>query len=133
MKFTYNEKMTIIVLMSINLFALFVNYFRLSPKLEVGEYTNKKEYYLFTDTKETHLLNQSGWSTINGVSLMYEDQNPKYFWPFTKFYDKTYSPTSYIKSRFRGVFTDFDHSEFLVYSFLIFGIPIIKKIASNKK
>lgn len=133
MKFNLREKKIIIILMSINLFALFVNYFRLSPKINIGEYNNQNEYFLFTDTKEEHLLNQTSWYTNDGISAMYEFQNPKYFWPFTKFYEEAYNSSMYTKSRFRGVFTDFDQSEFLVYSLLIFGIPFIGKILVKDK
>lgn len=127
-KITQKDRRILIVLMGINLFALFVNYFELSPKFDIGDYSNKSEIYLLTDSKAPKLLNQMSWSTRNGNSLMYKTRHPNHFWPFTKFYEKAHFPSSRIKSRFRGIFADFDHSEFIVYSLLIFGVVIIRKL-----
>ena|SRR5690554_4466278 len=127
-KITQKQRRIIIVLMSINLFALFVNFFELSPKFNAGNYSNQNYIYLFTDSKAPSLLNQNGWTTINGNSMMYKTRHPNHFWPFTKFYETANSPTSIIKSRFRGIFPDFDHTEFLVYTLIIFGSIFIRKL-----
>lgn len=110
-KFDQKELRIIIILMIINTFALFVNYFELSP--------NNGDFFLLTDSKEFSVPSQNGYSTINGRSLMYSQEHTKHFWPFVKYYDEP---------RFRGIFTDYDHTEFLVYSLVIFGFFIIRKI-----
>lgn len=135
MKLTKRQKRIIIILMIINAFALFVNYFQLSPKIMFKEY-NSEEYitqhydvYLLTDSKATNILNSNtNWTWENGDSAMYSARHPKNFWPFVMFYQKAESSSSKIQFRFRGIFADFDHTEFLVYTFLIIIILIIKKI-----
>ncbi|MFD2552731.1 hypothetical protein ACFSQP_13025 [Bizionia sediminis] len=128
--FSKKERRIIIVLMIINCFALFVNVFKMSNKSEKHEshtvfhndltrtryYQNNKIYY-FTDGKN---------NTENS------------FYPFIDF--NTYSshsdnPFEYKKEKhnsstkiFRGIFPDYDYTEFLVYTALIFGIPLIRKI-----
>ncbi|MBE7634273.1 hypothetical protein G1K66_06705 [Tenacibaculum finnmarkense] len=118
--------------MLVNSFALLVNYFGLSPKFEFGNsYRNIDEVFLLTDSNEQDILNvSSGTYYMDGTSQMYQNRHPHHFWPFTKFYE---APTRiilkwHIDTRFRGIFADFDHTEFLVYTLLIFGIVILRKI-----
>jgi len=110
---TILEKRVIIILMSINLCALFVNYFALSPKTE----NSNIESFWFTDNAD--YLIEFGLYSDNGYGYFYSR-----FWPFIDF--KVW--TSMNKYRFRGIFAEFDHTEFLVYTFLIFFIVYIKKI-----
>jgi len=130
-----SERRLIIILMAINTFALFVNYFQLSPKFRYKEYNSRTyltqyyDIYFFTDSRPTGLLNSNTkWTWENGDSAMYQARHPKNFWPFVMFYQKAESPSSKIQFRFRGIFPDFDHTEFLVYTFLIFIVLFIKKI-----
>jgi len=114
---TKKQRRTIIILMGINLFALFVNFFNLSPKIEsntkndLGQLTSTNRYYLLTDS--------------NSYSNKTKD-----FWPFTQFTDsQPHHGRNYtLRYRFYGIFTNFDHSEFLVYCLLIFGVVFIPKI-----
>lgn len=135
MKITKKQKRVIIVLMVINVFALFVNYFQLSPKIRFNEYKSEKytyqyyDIYLLTDAKATNILNSTtNWTWENGDSAMYEARHPKNFWPFVMFYQKAESSDSKVQFRFRGIFPDFDHTEFIVYTLLIFVVLFIKKV-----
>jgi len=124
---TKNERRWIIILMAINLFALFVNYFSLSPKFIIGDYKNETEVFLFTDSKERFLISSTGGLyNMDGSSMMYENRHPKHFYPFVIFYDKDVFNKN--KTRFRGIFPDYDHTEFIVYTFLIFGFFFVRKL-----
>jgi hypothetical protein len=107
------QKRFIIIFMLINLFALFVNFFQLSPvyRYYSEEYSTKHLVYFFTDAEYHH----------------YNHLIDKEFWPFVEFYTEDTS-SAYIGSVFRGIFPDFDFSEFAVYTFIIFGFIFIKKI-----
>lgn len=95
-----NEKRIVIILMALNLFAFFVNYFDLSPVYK--NYSNiPVSYYYFT--------------------IKDGDPTTK-FYPFTDFSINTNS--YYV---FRGIFPDYDQSEFIVYTILIFGVFYIRK------
>ena len=125
--FSQKERRTIIILMIINVFALFVNYFNLSPKFNIGSYKNRTELFLFTDSKEKLLLSNPHKTYFkNGTSRMYQIRHTKHFWPFVKFYDK--DKFSINRKRIRGIFADFDHTEFGVYTLIIFGFFIVKKL-----
>lgn len=120
-KLSKKERRRLIILMAINFFALFVNYFGLSPKFKIPFQPNENMVYVFTDSGEARRLGDYFFTALD--DKMYRRYNPTKFWPFTGFYDEEYPNT-----RFRGIFADFDHSEFLVYSFLIFGIIFIRKL-----
>jgi len=132
-KINQKERRIIIVFMLLNSFALLVNYFGLSPKFttngtsyneSVGTYNYTNEIFPLTDSKTQHLMSvTSGTYYADGTSEMYKNRHPHHFWPFTKFVDKKYPAY-----RFRGIFADYDHTEFLVYSLLIFGIIILRKV-----
>ncbi|MBO0591462.1 hypothetical protein I2486_08580 [Cellulophaga sp. E16_2] len=150
--FSKKESRILIVVIAINLFALFINYFGLSPKFELsgshqtdyGENYTKRDgensIYLFSDSGENTII---GNSNPVGASL-YKTRYTKHFWPFTKFnenetkvvnnydgdwnYNKEGHTFYYYAKRFRGIFADYDHTEFLVYTLLIFGIVTIRKI-----
>lgn len=129
-KLTKTEKRIIIILMTINLFAFFVNHFRLSPSFDLGEYPKTDEVFLFTDAKENKMLNDNSYSDNYDL---YDLRSSEYFYPFTKFIEKEnpsyfYSEGYYLKTRYRGLFPDYDKSEFFVYSLLIFAVVVVRKI-----
>jgi len=103
--------------MLINLFAVFVNYFALSPRYE-DEYN---EYYLFTDNG--YHISKFGGSTTGGNAGYYYSTTE--FWPFVDF--KVWNSWDKIE-RFKGIFDGFDHIEFIAYTFLIFGVIFIRKL-----
>lgn len=107
----------VIVLMLINLFALFINYFELSPSIKVSD--------------ETHYLLSDGRS----------NDDSEHFFPFTRFTAKgenghleenflgmgedIYIQTPY--RQFKGIFPDYDISEFLVYTGLIIIVLLVRR------
>ena len=120
-KFTKVEKNVIIVLMIINCFALFVNLFEVSVRVTRDKSIfDKERYYLFTDvgagTMGVYINGENKYP-----STSYNDFSSQ-FYPFVDFYLESNN-----EKRFRGVFPGFDHTEFIVYSFLILGFFILKK------
>ncbi|MBA9072595.1 hypothetical protein GGR22_000721 [Flavobacterium gossypii] len=112
LRFSQKEKRIVIVLMLINSFALFVNYFGLSPKVD----KDCGEAYIFTFTgREVVNYNYS-------YTALYDSDLFPNFWPFVDFTYPNYC------APFKGIFAYYDTSEFLVYTLLIFGIVIIRKI-----
>jgi hypothetical protein len=113
LKVSRKEIRVMIVLMLINTFALFVNYFALSPRL--SNESGYKAIRLFTN------------STQNGMypfTSNYDYNHFDNFYPFVKFYynDQNYGLI------FNGIFPYYDTSEFFVYTILIVGVMVIKKI-----
>lgn len=124
LKFTKTERRAIIFLMLLNLFALTVNYFSLSPKIETRGTYSTLECYIFTDAADKPYNGQYEISiSPHSPNTNYRYHHNKEFWPFLKF-----NVDGYKKEKFRGLFPAFDHTEFLVYSALIFGIPLLRKI-----
>src|SRR5690606_12126341 len=125
--FDKKERRIIITLMAINCFALFVNYFRLSPDFKYGTYQNETEIYILTDSKAEHLMRHNIWSTnSDGTSRMYEFSHKSEFWPIVKFVDTHWHEPN--TKRFRGIFAAYDHTEFIVYTLVIFGFFTVKKL-----
>ena len=121
LKFTLKERKLITMLMVINSFALFVNYFGLSPKIRSGN----TEYYLclFTNAvKNDKYLHRTNLVQYN--SYEFEDK----FFPFVKYYSSWYEG-----SYFNGIFPYYDISEFLVYTLVIFGFFILRKVLTDKE
>lgn len=121
-KFTLKERKIVTVLMLVNCFALFVNYFGLSPKIknEIGE-----DYKcLFTNSIITS--NYGGNNLENYNHEFYKFKNR--FYPFVEFYD-----TSSDDFYFNGIFPYYDYTEFFVYTLAIFGFFIIRKLISNNE
>lgn len=104
--------------MVINCFALFVNFFALSPKIE----KDYDEYYILTDNGY-HIYENSNGSMTGGNAGFLQDTNK--FWPFINF--EVYNPFNK-KDRFRGIIDGYDHFEFIGYSFLIFGLVYVRKV-----
>ena len=130
LKLTKTEKTIVIILMTINLFAFFVNHFRLSPSFNIGEYPKTDEIFLFTDAKKSEMLNDNGH--IVGYDL-YDTRSSEHFYPFTEFIERerpsfTNSENYYLKTRYRGLFPDYDKSEFFIYTLLIFAVVLVRKI-----
>jgi hypothetical protein len=131
LKFSNKEIKIIIVLMLINSFALFVNLFEMSIRIvDEGTTWNNKRYYLFTDVGETRMgriVNGEGeYPSTNYSSFSNQ------FYPFVDFYIERTSNISSEK-RFRGIFPGFDHTEFIVYSFMIIGFFLLKKTIKGNK
>lgn len=107
--------------MLINSFALFVNYFGLSPKFK----SESDNYYfcLFTNS----IKSDSFYSYQSNIEKYTEYKWEENFYPFVKFYSSWYDGFY-----FNGLFPYFDYTEFLVYSLLIFGYFILKKMINNK-
>lgn len=125
--FTQKEKRVIIVLMLVNCFALFVNIFDMSYHITGRSY----ESYSSGDNEVYETVNHKTYFlTDNG------NYKKEFFYPFTFYTESTKKENStskyykkyYTYKVFRGIFPDYDYTEFLVYSLLIFGIPIIRKI-----
>jgi hypothetical protein len=123
LNFTDKEKKIILILMLINCFALFVNYFGLSPKIK----NTDNDYYvcLFTNSVKT----EGYYGTAYGTNLVqyspYKSESS--FYPFVDFYKSWYDGFY-----FNGLFPSYDSTEFFIYTLLIFGFFIVKKIISNK-
>ena len=97
-----------LLLLGLNVMALLVNSFEISPRFLTSSSEGKYEVYLFTDAgKEKEPENKK---------IASEQQAG--FWPFVKFY-KTCPSKPEKKGCFRGLFADFGVSEFLFYSMMI--------------
>lgn len=128
------EKRVVIFLMLLNTFALFVNYFGVSPMHTITVEDKQPEghtlfyynrIYFLTDSSQHHLHNFEDNTTYLNTDNMYRNNHPYHFWPFTTFKERHFTKPTY---RFRGIFADFDHTEFLCYTLLIFGVVFIKKV-----
>ena len=121
LKFTLKERRVIILLMLINCFALFVNYFGISPRFK-----NENDNYYFclftnsTKSSDSYMFYQSNLERYS------EHKWEENFYPFVDLYDSWYDGFY-----FNGVFPYFDHTEFVVYSLLIFGYFILRKMVRN--
>lgn len=111
LSFTHKERKVVIVLMIINCFALFVNYFGIS-------YRFGKTAHLFTNSNGI-----SGKPIYFPYDVLYE-HNTKHFYPLVDF---TYNSNLH-GFFFKGIFAYYDMTEFFVYTLLIFGFILIRKI-----
>lgn len=119
LRFTLKERRIIIILMLVNSIALFVNYFGLSPKFKSG---NNDDYYfcaLTNSVRSEYPISRYNTNLISFNEHLMKDN----FYPFVKFYSSWYDGFY-----FNGLFPYFDYTEFLVYSLLIFGYFILKKM-----
>lgn len=107
--------------MLINTLAFLVNFFNTQGCLNSN---NKPKSFILTDCTPGYF---KGYYRYNNTNYYYSDKREK-FWPFTEFF-------GYYKheERFRGIFVDYDHTEFLIYSVLIFGIPVAGRILNQKE
>lgn len=123
MKFTQylkSKQNLLIVLVLINLVALFVNIFQIegdiSPKdIITDKYEKYAGVYLFSNSYVEHK----------------SDKPSSHFWPFVKFYkSKTlynpYNNSKSVFSTFNGIFYKYDISEFIAYVFTIFLLLYIR-------
>lgn len=100
--------------------ALFVNVFGIE-----WDVSNNKSTQSFDDFRTTHILTTKK-NDFNDV------QNPSsQFWPIVPFYksEKEYNPTKNVDadlSEFKGIFYQYDISEFLAYTALIFLILYLR-------
>ncbi len=119
-KYTVNQKKIIVVLMLINTLAFLVNFFN------TQRYINsdfKPKTYILTDCTPGYFKD---YYRYKNKTFYYRHKQEK-FWPFTEFFESS------SKGRFRGLFVDYDHTEFLIYSVLIFGIPVVGRILNQKE
>ena len=122
-KYSVKARRVIIVLMIINSFAFVVNFLNITPKI-----TSKNDsgyeywYYIFTDGNVY-------FSDITG-SCDGENEKYKNFWPFLNYTNDRdcIKQEFFYRTKFRGVFPDYDISEFIIYSIFIFGIPLLRKM-----
>ena len=106
------EKRVILILMIINSFALFTNYFGISYKIN-----DTSELF----TKSVGI--QESYRTDIHDEGNYLTTNKEHFYPFVDFYDGYYKTYT-----FRGIFAFYDTTEFFVYTLVIFGIVLIRRI-----
>src|SRR5690554_2669847 len=111
-KYSIKQKKIITVLMIINTFAFLVNFFNTQR-----DGYDKKIFYITDYTPGFYV----GYHYHPGY---YNDKQEK-FWPFTNFFEE------FDEKRFRGVFVDYDHTEFIIYTILIFGIPVVGRVLNQ--
>ena len=111
-KVTTTEKRVVLILMLLNTFALFTNYFGLSYKLNDTSELFTKSVGV-QESYRTSILDDGNYLTTNKEK----------FYPFIDFYDGYYNNYT-----FRGIFAYYDTTEFFFYTLLIFGILLIRKI-----
>lgn len=122
LSYTLKQKKIIAILMCINFFALVVNLLGIKGNITSGSGADKTIFNIFTHSKgfQYRILN------------MFDDvrfaDNYEEFWPFVEF-TKSHNLAGYL---FKGIFCYFDFSEFIIYSILIFGIPLLIKLFMQK-
>nr|WP_288980830.1 hypothetical protein [uncultured Allomuricauda sp.] len=112
------ERRFIIVFMIINCIALFVNVFEFNSFKDFY----KDRYYYFTDNGKFDAVD------INKTYFGPTKTSKDFFYPFIDFTESTFSTTANIKWKFRGIFPDFDYTEFIVYTIIIFGVVFLRKV-----
>lgn len=117
-KYSIKQRKIITVLMIINTFAFLVNFFNTQRYLSSNF---KRENFIFTDCTPGYYKN---YYWYNNKTYYYINKQEK-FWPFTEFFE------GYSDKRFRGIFVDYDHTEFIIYTILIFGIPVIGRVLNQ--
>lgn len=140
----------IIVVICVNIFALWANHFSVSPRFKIEGDDAIWDFYLFTDSGEKSIFFQSTDNTTthsnnsrrvaktrnntktlkrtDSNSTLYHERSPSKFWPFTEFGTKTTVLNSKDYYRFRGLFPDYDVSELLAYIGFLLAFLIIKKV-----
>ena len=133
--FKYNRKTkrTIIVLMVINMLAIFTNEFNIAPKITTDQrrfFASESWYFIFTDGNP--------YEKYGYQSEKCDGEKQSKFWPFVRYSQEDGTNSSIImgcfkakyfyRTAFRGLFPDYDWTEFIVYSLLIFGIPVLHKV-----
>lgn len=109
----------------IHSFALFVNFFSIEG--DISSESNRSNYKDYTTTNL--------FTTEHKIN--YSNKKPSsQFWPFVKFYDSDVSYNPYMNrkedfSKFRGIFYQYDISEFIAYTALLFLILFF--VWPNKK
>ena len=125
LNFTDKEKKIILILMLINCFALFVNYFGLSPKIKNSD----NDYYvcLFTNSATNFSVVDGHYLDATNLERYKAYKFEENFYPFVKFYHSWYD-----NFYFNGLFPYYDYTEFLVYTLLIFSFFISRKILNSE-
>jgi sorbitol-specific phosphotransferase system component IIC len=109
------ERRLVIILMLVNFFALFVNYFGIAPSVK-----NEKGYSLIFILTTNCIVDDNDISPFE----FQHEINHQNFFPIVKFYTES----RYFGTHFKGLFPYYDFSEFFVYTLVIFGIVILRKI-----
>lgn len=120
--------------MIINSIAFLTSTFNISPKIVTDKqrfFASESWYFIFNDG--------DCYITVDLAGVYYDADKTKqtHFWPFVKFThedgtntfeeQQNFNPQIFYRTAFRGIFPDYDYTEFFFYSLLIFGIPILRK------
>tara|TARA_R110002020_G_scaffold268168_5_gene483339 strand:+ start:557 stop:1021 length:465 start_codon:yes stop_codon:yes gene_type:complete len=103
--------------LGLNLVALSVNSFEISPRFLTSSAEGQYEVYLFTDAGKKK----------NVETKIIAEGPQDGFWPFVQFY-KTCPSKPEKKGCFRGLFADFGVAEFLFYSMMIGLVSIFIRL-----
>ena len=124
MTYSLKEKKFLIILMIINFFALVVNFVGLKGNI-IGRGVGSGD-----NTNINIFTNSTGFS-YSSIAPQFEvrfKDNYEHFWPFVDFT----SDDNLIGYIFKGIFCYFDFTEFVLYSILIFGMPLFLKLMKIK-
>ncbi|MCB0741156.1 MAG: hypothetical protein KDB92_08940 [Chitinophagaceae bacterium] len=127
MNLTKRQQRFVFIYLTINFIALLTNFFQVPIKLSFGE--NKKEIYLFSDACADvrpirrgydNYYKEIVWDLESNEQPHFILDSKNFFWPLTSFYFSSYQfigqpMNSHYVPRFRGLFPDYDFSEFAVY------------------
>lgn len=120
---------TIVIIMIINVFAFFVNLFKIDGKIDMFEFVDYSEagFAKHQDKIFINFFTKTDFVPENG------------FWPFANTFEKSRRlisngiddiPTDYYI--FRGVFYNYDISEFIAYTILLFVVLYFKYEKKSK-
>lgn len=125
-KTTINQKRFLIIWICLHSFALFVNVFNIRGRLSTSNFISSStaDNYLFTSSSSSSYKND--------------------FWPITNFTEEQryYIEPAYLsfqkgtwayKTAFKGIFQDYDYSEFIFYILLGLAVIYLPKIWYSSK
>ncbi len=125
MKLSLKDRRFLIVWISVNAFALFVNIAHIK-----GELQKKSGYWDYNNIPQWNLFTEG-----NGIDEDYSIFHPATFWPFTTDFT-TYNIRSsngnlYDERKgFAGIFNEYSYLEFIVYCLLGIAVVIVPKLWS---
>lgn len=120
--YSIRQKKIITVLMCINLLALITNFLGIQGRIASGKGEEKIIFNFFTNSKGFSFNFLNYWEDVRF------NDNYQEFWPFVEF-EKSSNVSGLL---FKGVFCYFDFSEFIIYSLIIFGTPLLIKLFKQK-
>ena len=122
------KRRIIIIYILVNVIALFTNYFQLpigfaeNKGSDIENNIGKYKYYVFTDASvRDDIRAESGLNYLNGKEKHFNQSATSHFYPFVLFYDSSLE-------RFRGLFPDYDFTEFAFYISILLIMIFIKKL-----